>query len=132
MAIAIGMGGRGNLLDDSCRFSWNVLKIYRMYFRPKVPQDPEMENYGRSDALPLGWTKGKKLKHLGGLLAGLFCILCIGGSFGGGNAFQVVQSLDLIKAVIPALDSMQGIRTGDGDIGWRCYSGGIKACGPPL
>ena len=43
------------------------------------------------------------LKHLGGLLAGLFCLLCIGGSFGGGNAFQVVQSLDLIKTVFPSL-----------------------------
>ena len=42
-------------------------------------------------------------KHLGGFLAGLFCLLCIGGSFGGGNAFQVVQSLDLIKGVFPVL-----------------------------
>jgi AGCS family alanine or glycine:cation symporter len=49
--------------------------------------------------------KDLNLKHLGGLLAGLFCILCIGGSFGGGNAFQVVQSLDLIKSVFPSLQS---------------------------
>jgi AGCS family alanine or glycine:cation symporter len=47
--------------------------------------------------------KEKNLAGLGGFLAGLFCILCIGGSFGGGNAFQVVQSLDLIKTIIPTL-----------------------------
>ena len=47
--------------------------------------------------------KDLRLKHLGGLLAGLFCVLCIGASFGGGNAFQVVQSLDLIESVMPAL-----------------------------
>jgi len=47
--------------------------------------------------------KDKKLAGLGGFLAGLFCLLCIGGSFGGGNAFQVVQSLDMIKSVVPTL-----------------------------
>ena len=44
-----------------------------------------------------------------GLLAGLFCLLCIGGSFGGGNAFQVVQSLDLIKTVVPTLNDFPWI-----------------------
>ena len=41
------------------------------------------------------------LKPLGGVLAVLFCVLCIGASFGGGNAFQVVQSLGVIKTVVP-------------------------------
>ena len=50
--------------------------------------------------------KEKNLAGLGGLLAGLFCVLCIGGSFGGGNAFQVVQSLDLIKTVAPFLEQV--------------------------
>jgi len=49
--------------------------------------------------------KELNLKHLGGFLAGLFCVLCVGASFGGGNAFQVVQSLGLIKTVIPSLQS---------------------------
>ena len=48
--------------------------------------------------------KELNFKHLGGFLAGLFCILCMGGSFGGGIAFQVGQSLDLIKSVFPILD----------------------------
>jgi AGCS family alanine or glycine:cation symporter len=44
------------------------------------------------------------LKHLGGFLAVFFCILCVGASFGGGNAFQVVNSLGVIKTVVPLLD----------------------------
>ena len=47
--------------------------------------------------------KERKLAGLGGFLAGLFCLLCIGGSLGGGNSFQVVQSLDMIKTVVPFL-----------------------------
>ena len=35
--------------------------------------------------------------------------MCIGASFGGGNAFQVVQSMDLIKTVIPALEEFPWI-----------------------
>ena len=46
----------------------------------------------------------EKIGRSRGFLAGLFCLLCIGGSLGGGNAFQVVQSLDLIKTVIPGLE----------------------------
>ena len=43
------------------------------------------------------------LKRLGTFLAVFFCILCIGASFGGGNAFQVVQSLGVVKTVVPLL-----------------------------
>ena len=43
------------------------------------------------------------LKGLGKVLAVLFAILCIGGSFGGGNAFQVVQSLGAVKHSAPWL-----------------------------
>ena len=73
VAIAIGMGGPGNLLDDSCRFSWNVLKIYRMYFGKKyrkIRKDGKIMG-GAMHYLSDG-LKEKKLKHLGGLLAGLF------------------------------------------------------------
>ena len=43
------------------------------------------------------------LSGLGKVLAALFAILCIGGSFGGGNAFQVVQSLGAVKQTFPWL-----------------------------
>ena len=40
---------------------------------------------------------------LGKVLAALFAILCIGGSFAGGNAFQVNQSLNAVGETVPFL-----------------------------
>ena len=105
VAIAIGTGGPGatfwmilvGFLGMSSKFTECVLgQKYR-----KIRKDGRIMG-GAMHYLSAG-LKELKLKHLGGLLAGLFCLLCIGGSFGGGNAFQVVQSLDLIKTVFPIL-----------------------------
>ena len=107
VAIAIGMGGPGatfwiilvGFLGMSSKFTECVLgQKYR-----KVRKDGKIMG-GAMHYLSDG-LKDLNLKHLGGLLAGLFCFLCIGGSFGGGNAFQVVQSLDLIKSVFPVLQT---------------------------
>ena len=43
--------------------------------------------------------KEKGLHKLGKLLAVLFAIMCIGGSFGGGNMFQVNQAFKLFEYV---------------------------------
>ena len=105
VAIAIGTGGPGatfwmilvGFLGMSSKFTECVLgQKYR-----KIRKDGRIMG-GAMHYLSDG-LKELKLKHLGGLLAGMFCVLCIGGSFGGGNAFQVVQSLDLIKNVFPSL-----------------------------
>jgi AGCS family alanine or glycine:cation symporter len=51
-------------------------------------------------------SKGLAEKGWGGLgkvLAVMFAILCIGGSLGGGNSFQVNQSLNAMQETIPAL-----------------------------
>ena len=105
VAIAIGTGGPGatfwmilvGFLGMSLKFTECVLgQKYR-----KVRKDGKIMG-GAMHYLSDG-LKEINCKHLGGFLAGLFCILCIGGSFGGGNAFQVVQSLDLIKGAFPIL-----------------------------
>ncbi len=49
----------------------------------------------------IGPNTRKALKALGKLLAVSFVILCIGGSFGGGNTFQVNQSLNAVQESIP-------------------------------
>ena len=57
-------------------------------------------------------SKGLAEKNMGGLgkfLAILFCIFCIGASFGGGNTFQVSQSMGVVKSVIPALEGREWI-----------------------
>lgn len=111
VAIAIGTGGPGavfwmilvGFLGMSSKFTECALgQKYR-----KVRKDGRIMG-GAMHYLSQG-LREKKLKHLGGLLAGLFCILCIGGSLGGGNAFQVNQSLELIKTVAPSLDDFSWV-----------------------
>ena len=107
VAIAIGTGGPGapfwmilvGFLGMSSKFTECTLgQKYR-----KIRKDGKIMG-GAMHYLSEG-LKEKNLPGLGGFLAGSFCLLCIGGSFGGGNAFQVVQSLDLIKTVVPSLSS---------------------------
>ena len=47
-----------------------------------------------------------KLAPLGKALAIIFVLLCIGGSLGGGNAFQVNQSLNALQESVPGLERL--------------------------
>ena len=105
VAIAIGTGGPGatfwmilvGFLGMSSKFTECALgQKYR-----KVRKDGRIMG-GAMHYLSQG-LKDKNLAGLGGFLAGLFCLLCIGGSLGGGNSFQVVQSMDMITTVVPSL-----------------------------
>ena len=111
VAIAIGTGGPGaafwmilvGFLGMSSKFTECTLgQRYR-----KIRNDGKIMG-GAMHYLSEG-LKEKNLGRLGRFLAGSFCILCIGGSFGGGNAFQVVQSLDLIKTVVPSLENFSWV-----------------------
>ena len=107
MAIAIGTGGPGATF-------WMILVGF-LGMSSKFTECLLGQNIERSEKMEKLWvvqctisqmvSVKMGLKHFGGFLAGLFCVLCIGASFGGGNAFQVVQSLDLIKTVVPSLES---------------------------
>jgi AGCS family alanine or glycine:cation symporter len=46
------------------------------------------------------------LPKLGKVLAVMFAVLCIGGSIGGGNSFQVNQSLKALQETVPILGEM--------------------------
>ena len=106
VAIAVGTGGPGatfwiilvGLLGMTAKFTECTLgQKYR-----QVRSDGKIMGgamYYLSDGL-----KELGLKPLGTVLAVFFCLLCIGGSFGGGNTFQVVQSLGMIKTVVPLLE----------------------------
>jgi len=106
VAIAVGTGGPGatfwmvvvGLLGMSSKFTECTLgQMYR-----KVSPDGTVSggpmHYLRDGLADMG------LKRLGKFLAVVFAILCIGASFGGGNAFQVGQSLDAIRQDLPILD----------------------------
>ena len=106
VAIAIGTGGPGatfwmiliGLLGMSSKFAECTLgQMYR-----KVAPDGTVSggpmHYLRDGLAEMG------LKPLGSVLAFVFAILCVGASLGGGNAFQVGQSLDAIRQDVPLLD----------------------------
>ncbi|MFH5802589.1 alanine/glycine:cation symporter family protein [Alienimonas sp. DA493] len=105
VAIAVSMGGPGavfwmviaGLLGMSSKFMECTLgQKYR-----KVRADGKIMGgamYYLSDGL-----SGINLKPLGVVLAGLFAVLCVGGSMMGGNAFQVNQSLGAVGKQFPEL-----------------------------
>ncbi len=105
VAIAVATGGPGatfwmiciGLLGMSSKFT--EVTLGQKYRRK------------RSDGTVMGGamyylSEGLERKGMGGLgkvLAVFFVLLCIGGSFGGGNSFQVKQALDQVKTLVPVL-----------------------------
>lgn len=107
VAIAIGTGGPGacfwmvlvGVLGMTSKFTECTLgQMYR-----KVAPDGTVSggamHYLRDGLAELG------LKPLGQFLAVLFSMLCVGASLGGGNAFQVGQSLDAIRQDVVLFDT---------------------------
>ncbi|TWU38739.1 Amino-acid carrier protein AlsT [Novipirellula aureliae] len=111
VAIAIGTGGPGatlwimvvGILGMSAKFTECTLgQLYR------VTDDDGHVIGGPMRYLHSG-LKDIGLEPLGRVLAVVFMVLCIGASFGGGNAFQVGQSLATVRDEIPALETMPWI-----------------------
>ncbi|BAO44463.1 alanine / glycine:cation symporter AGCS family [Thiolapillus brandeum] len=105
VAIAIGIGGPGatfwmiiaGLLGMSTKFTEaSLAQMYRETRPDGHVMGGAMEYLSRGFA-DMGW------KGFGKILAVLFSILTIGASLGGGNAFQVNQSLTAVKQQIPYL-----------------------------
>ncbi|MCL6502847.1 MAG: amino acid carrier protein [Pirellulales bacterium] len=105
VAIAVGMGGPGAIfwlivagfLGMSSKFSECSLgMLYR-----KIDPDGTVSGgpmHYLSDGL-----RELKLAPLGRVLAVMFAVMCIGGSLGGGCAFQVGQSLGAVEQQLPWL-----------------------------
>lgn len=105
VAIAVGVGGPGavfwmivaGFLGMTSKFTEATLA--QMY-REVRPNGQVMG--GAMEYLSRGFTD-KGWAQTGKVLAMLFCFLTIGASLGGGNAFQVSQSLSAVQQQIPAL-----------------------------
>jgi alanine or glycine:cation symporter, AGCS family len=105
VAIAVGRGGPGatfwmiiaGLIGMTSKFAECTLgQMYR-----ETRPDGHVLG-GGMQYLSKGFAeKGKP--GLGRFLAVMFALLCIGGSIGGGNSFQVNQSMGAIAETVPAL-----------------------------
>lgn len=108
VAIAVGVGGPGatfwmivaGLLGMTSKFSEATLaQMYREVRSDGHVMGGAMEYLSRGLG-ELGWQRA------GRGLAILFCLLTIGASLGGGNAFQVSQALSAVKQQLPIFVEM--------------------------
>lgn len=105
VAVAISLGGAGatfwmilaGLLGMSSKFVECTLGVKYRFINKEGRIFGGPMNY-----LRYGLEK-KNLSKLGKVLAGLFAILAIGASFGGGNMFQANQSFAILSEQIPFL-----------------------------
>lgn len=103
VAIAISIGGPGATL-------WMILAGF-LGMASKFTECTlgQMYRQQRSDGSVMGGAMyylsiGLKERGMGGLgrfLAVMFAVLCVGGSFAGGNSFQVNQSLNALQETVP-------------------------------
>jgi AGCS family alanine or glycine:cation symporter len=108
VAIAVATGGPGatfwmilvGLIGMSAKFT--EVTLGQMY---RQKRDDGSVMGGAMYYLSKGLEE-RGQKGLGKVLAIAFVILCIGGSFGGGNSFQVKQALDQIKGIAPIFNDM--------------------------
>ena len=105
VAVAISLGGAGatfwiilaGLLGMSSKFVECTLGVkYR-----DIAADGRVFG-GPMNYLRNGLEKQNK-KLLGKILAGVFAVLCVGASFGGGNMFQSNQAFEAVSRQIPEL-----------------------------
>lgn len=114
VAIAVSLGGAGatfwmilaGLLGMSSKFVECTLGVKYRFINKQGKIFGGPMNY-----LRYGLEK-RKLGKLGKVLAGLFAVLGIGASFGGGNMFQANQSFEILSNQIPFLDSESGFYFG--------------------
>ncbi len=111
VAIAISIGGPGatfwmivaGLLGMTTKFTEATLaQMYREVRADGHIMGGAMEYLSRGFN-ELGWSK------FGKSLAILFCILAIGASLGGGNAFQVNQALSAVQQEVPYFAEWPGM-----------------------
>ncbi len=108
VAVAISLGGAGatfwmilcGLLGMSSKFVECTLGVK---YRNILPDGRVFG--GPMNYLRYGLEK-RKMKGFGKVLAGLFAVLAIGASFGGGNMFQANQAFKVLETEIPALSGM--------------------------
>lgn len=105
VAVAVSLGGAGatfwmivcGLLGMSSKFVECTLGVK---YRDILPDGRVFG--GPMNYLRYGLEK-RNLKGFGKVLAGLFAVLAIGASFGGGNMFQANQSFEQLAGQFPAL-----------------------------
>jgi AGCS family alanine or glycine:cation symporter len=110
VAVAVGLGGPGavfwmviaGFLGMSSKFAECTLgQKYRVTRRDGHISGGAM-HYLREGLAEKGWPR------LGRALSAVFAVMCIGGSFGGGNMFQSNQAYAQVSSQLPVLQGTAG------------------------
>jgi AGCS family alanine or glycine:cation symporter len=112
VAVAVGLGGPGavfwmilaGLLGMSSKFAEVTLAQRYRVMREDGHVSGGPMHYLRAGLAERGWPRA------GAALSVLFCLMCIGGSCGGGNMFQSNQAFAQVSSpnVLPVLDNLEG------------------------
>jgi AGCS family alanine or glycine:cation symporter len=110
VAVAVGLGGPGAIfwmilagfLGMSSKFAECTLGQKYRHTREDGHVSGGPMHFLRDGLADLGWPR------LGAALAVAFAVMCIGGSFGGGNMFQANQSYAQVAGVLPFLEGTVG------------------------
>ncbi len=110
VAFAVGVGGPGavlwmvvaGFLGMSSKFAECTLGQKYRVVRSDGRVSGGPMHYLRDGLAELGWVR------TGRFLAVMFSLMCIGGSFGGGNMYQSNQAFAQVSSVFPVLDGTTG------------------------
>ncbi|MCP5060133.1 MAG: alanine:cation symporter family protein [bacterium] len=110
VAVAVGVGGPGaifwmvmaGILGMTSKFAECTLGQKYKTIREDGHVSGGPMHYLRDGLAELGYAR------LGRILAVVFAVMCIGGSFGGGNMFQSNQSFAQFASLVPMLDNTTG------------------------
>jgi len=112
VAVAVGIGGPGavfwmmlaGFLGMSSKFAEVTLAQRYRVVRADGHVSGGPMHYLRQGLAERGWGR------TGGVLSGVFAVMCIGGSFGGGNMFQSNQAFAQMSSdnVLPVLANAEG------------------------
>jgi len=110
VAFAVAIGGPGavfwmvlgGFLGMSSKFAECTLGQKYRVIREDGHVSGGPMHYLRDGLGELGWVR------LGRMLAGIFAVMCIGGSIGGGNMYQSNQAYSQVASVFPVFSGMTG------------------------
>ena len=103
VAVAVGVGGPGAVVWMVAMGFFGMTSNFSGRTRPQLSRGRRDDGHcagGPQHYLALGFT-GTRFAHAGKVLSIVFAVMCIGGSFGGGNMFQSNQAYAQFAGTFP-------------------------------
>ena len=105
VALAVSMGGPGAVFWMVVAAFFGMASKFTECTLGQMYREVDADGHVRGGPMVYlrEGLKEKGMGPLGKVLSVMFAVLCIGGSFGGGNMFQANQSFEAVSYLIPAM-----------------------------